>query len=92
MLTCKIRGFITLHHNDIANVTSDIPSMISKAVRKEPTLSTTPESNDELRADISVRSFWQRLQMPFVGVGFFYPIAPSHQNQSLAKTMKAMEN
>ena len=92
VLTCKIRGFVTLHHNEIVNVTADIPSMISKDVRKEPTLSTTPESNDELRADINVRSFWQRLQRPFVGARVFYPIAPSHQNQSLAKTMKTMEN
>ena len=66
--------------------------MVSKDVRKEPTLNTTPDRNDELRADISVRSFWQRLQKAFVDVKVFYPFAPSYRNQSLATMMKTMEN
>ena len=66
--------------------------MVCKDVRNEPTLSTTPDSNDELRADISVRSFWQRLQRAFVDVRVFYPFAPSYRNQSLATTMKIIEN
>ena len=32
-------------------------SIVCKDVRKEPALSTTPDSNDERRAHISVRSF-----------------------------------
>ena len=67
-------------------------SMVFKDVRKEPTLSTTPDSNDELRVDISVRSFWQRLQRTFVDVRVFYLFAPSYRNQSLATTMKTVEN
>ena len=66
--------------------------MVCKDVRKEPTLSTTPDSNDELRADISVRSFWQRLQRVFVDVKVFYPFVPSYRNQSLATMIKTMEN
>ena len=66
--------------------------MVSRDVRKEPALSTTPDSNDELRADISVHSFWRRLQKAFVDVRVFYPFAPSYRNQSLATTMKKMEN
>ena len=46
-LTCKTGGFVTLHHNEILNVTADMLSMVRKDVRKEPTLSTTPDSNDE---------------------------------------------
>ena len=65
--------------------------MVCEDVRKEPTLSTTPDSNDELRADISMCSFWQRLQRAFVDVKVFYPFAPSYWDQSLATTMKAME-
>ena len=76
----------------IANVTADMLSMVSRDVRKEPALSTTPDSNDELRADISVHSFWRRLQKAFVDVRVFYPFAPSYRNQSLATTMKKMEN
>ena len=49
-------------------------TMIFKDVRKEPTLRTTPDSNDELRGDISLHSFWQRLQRALVDVvGFFTP-------------------
>ena len=66
--------------------------MVCKDVRKEPTLSTTPENNDELRADVSVRSFWQRLQRGFVDVKVFYPFTPSYWNKSLATITKTMEN
>ena len=67
-------------------------SMVCTDVRKKPTLSTTPDSNDELRADISVRCFWQRLQRAFVDVRAFYPFAPSYRNQSLATMMKTVVN
>ena len=72
-LTCKTGGFVTLRHNEIVNVTADMLSMVCKDVRKEQTLSTTPDSNDELRADISVRSFWQRLQTAFAETKGFLP-------------------
>ena len=90
--TCKTGGLVTLRHNEIVNVTADMLSVVCKDVRKEPTLSTTSDSNDELRAGISVRSFWQRLRRAFADVRVFYPSAPSYRNQSLAKTMKTMEN
>ena len=67
-------------------------SMICKDVRKEQTLSTTPDINDDLWVDIKVRSFWQRLQTAFVDVRVYYPFAPIYQNQSQATTMKTMEN
>ena len=86
-LTCKTGGFVTLRHNEIVNVTVDMLSMVCKDVRKEPALSTTPDSIDELWSEIIVRSFWQRLQRTFVDVRAFY-----YRNQSLATTMKTMEN
>ena len=61
VLTSRIGGFVTLCHNENVNVTQDMISMVCKDVRKESTLSTTPDSNDELRANISMRSFWKRL-------------------------------
>ena len=67
-------------------------SMVCKDLRKEPALSTTPDSNDELRDDIRVRSFWRRLQIVFVDVRLSYPFVLSYRDQSLATTMKAMEN
>ena len=72
--------------------TADMISMVCKDVRKESTLSTTPDCNDKLQADIIVRSFSQRLQRAFVDVRVFHPFAPSYWNQSLAATMKTMEN
>ena len=66
--------------------------MVCKHVRKEPTLSTSLDSNDENRADISVRSFWQRLRRAFVDVRGFYPFPPCYWNQSLPTNMKTIEN
>ena len=86
-LTCKTGGFVTLRHNEIVNVTADMLSMVCKDIRKEPALSTTPDSIDELWSEIIVRSFWQRLQKTIVDVRAFY-----YRNQSLATTMKTMEN
>ena len=86
---------VSARHNTIstiANVTADMLSMVCRDVMKEPGLSTTPDSNDELRADISGHSFWQRFQKAFVDVRVFYPFAPSYRNRSLATTIKKMEN
>ena len=57
-LICKTGRFITPHDNGIVNINVDMLSMACKDVRKEPTLSTIPNSNDELQAD-RVHSFWQ---------------------------------
>ena len=46
--------------------------------------------NDELQADISGHSFFQRFQEAFVEV--FYPFTTNCQNQSLAATMKTKKN
>ena len=46
-----------LLHFTITNVAADMLSMVCKDVRKELTLCITLDSNGELRADISVRSF-----------------------------------
>ena len=91
-LTCKTRGLFKLRHNEIVNVTADMLSIVSKDVKKEPALNTTPDNNDELGANISLRSFGQRFPRPVVDVRDFYPFAPSYQNQSLATIMKTMEN
>ena len=92
ILTCKTRRFVTLRHNETVNVTADMLSVVCKDVRKEPTLSTLPDSNDELQPDISVRSFWQRFQRTNVDVRVFYHFTPIYRNQSLATTMKTTED
>ena len=37
-LTRKTVVFVTLRHNEIVNVTADMPLIVCKDVRKEPTL------------------------------------------------------
>ena len=92
VLTYKTGGFVIFRHNKTVNITAAMLSMICKDVRKEPILSTTLDSNDELRADLSMHSFWQRLQKAYVDVRVFYPFAPSYWDQSLATVMKTLEN
>ena len=65
--------------------------MVCKYVSKESALSFTPDNNDEIRADISVRNFWQRLQRAFVDIRVIYPFAPIPAEPSLAIMMKAMK-
>ena len=47
--------------------------MVCTDVSKEPKLSTTPNSNEEIQGYISVLNFWQRLQRAFVNVRVFFP-------------------
>ena len=91
-LTCKTGRFASRRQNEIVNDTADVLSMVYKGVRKEPTLSTAPNSNDKFQTEISVCSFWQRLQRLLVGVTISYPFAPSYRNQSLAITIKTIKN
>ena len=89
-LCCKVGGLITLRHNEIRDVTADLLSSVCKDVRKEPVFE---ESNDNnLRADVSVRGFWQRMQRAFVDVRVFYPFAPSYRSRSLQASFRMMEN
>ena len=92
VLTCKTGRFVSLRQNEIVNDAADVLSMVYKDVMKEPTLSATPNSNNKFQTEISVCSFWQRLQRLLVGVTISYPFAPSYRNQSLAITMKTMKN
>ena len=46
-------------------------SIVRKDAKRE--LSTTPDGNNELRANISVRSFWLRLQRAFLSKRVIYP-------------------
>ena len=90
-MSCKVGGLIILRHNELVDVTTDLLSTVCKDVIKEPTLQSTPDSSNDLRADISVRGFWEKLQRAFLDVRVFYPFAPSYFNQSLGTSMKAME-
>ena len=88
-LCCKVGGLITLRHNEIRDVTAELLSTVCKDVRKEPPIDEM--ADNDLRADVSARGFWQRMQRAFVDVRVFYPFAPSYRNQSLQAQFRAME-
>lgn len=90
-MCCKIGGLITLRHNELVDVTANLLSTVCKDVSKEPILQKSPDSTEDLRADISVRGFWEPLQRAFVDVRVFYPFAPSYGNQNLGSLMRSME-
>ncbi len=80
-LSCKIGGFVTLSHNEMRDLTSDMLSSVCKDVCKEPCL--------ELRADFSARGFRQRTQRAFVDV-VFCPMAPSNRCKTLASSFNSI--
>ncbi|KAG1673340.1 putative ABC transporter C family member 15 [Nymphon striatum] len=61
----QIGGFVTLRHNEIRDLTADMLSTVCKDVHKEPCLQNV-DNGVELRADVSARGFWQRMQRAFV--------------------------
>ena len=79
-LSCKVGGFVILRHNELVNLTADLLSSVCKDVSKEPVIQSSPANDDEIRADVCARGFWQRLQRAFVDVRVFYPFAPSYRN------------
>ena len=91
-LQCKVGGFIYMRHNELVNMTANLSSVVCKDVEKEPILQKRFDHDSELRADVTLRGFWQRQQKAFLDVRVFSPLARSYQNQSLASVMKSMEN
>ena len=55
-------------------------------------LTSSVNSSDEARLDISARGFWQRGQRAFHDVRVFNPFAKSHLNQKLDTAFRSNEN
>ena len=55
-------------------------------------LSSSANSSDEARLDVSARGFWEKGQKAFFDVRVFNPFAKSHLNQKLDTTFKSNEN
>ena len=66
--------------------------MVCKDVKKGPRLSFTPESNDKLRADINVLSFWQILQTEICWCKSFLPCRSKLLEAIAGTSMKIMED
>jgi len=92
-LYCKKGGFITLRHNEIRDITSDLLNVVCKDVESEPhliklngeenTLNKSAKKNDEVRLDVSARGFWIDNQKAFFDIRVFDPYAKRYMKQSL---------
>ena len=76
-MMCKRGGFVTLRHNEIRDITSEMLKEVCHDVRSEPTITPltggnfghrTSNNSDEAKLDISARSFWVRGQRAFFDV------------------------
>ena len=84
VFSCRKGGFITLRHNHIRNVTTELLSQVTKDVKLEPLQqSLTGETfvqrrantSDDAQLDINAREFWTKYQMVFFDVRAFDPNA-----------------
>ncbi|XP_057316854.1 uncharacterized protein LOC130657880 [Hydractinia symbiolongicarpus] len=93
-LSCHVGGFVNIRHNELRDLMVTLLQEVCRDIRCEPPLiPLTTEATDfprsavtdaEARADISVRSFWQRGQRAFLDVRIFNPIAPSYRRQTMS--------
>ena len=91
-MSCKERGFVSIRHNDLRDVTARIVSEVNKNTEIEPKLiplsgeelhgRTTNRSN-EARLDIRTREYWERGQQAFFDIRLFDPNASRYLNKSL---------
>ena len=80
--SCK-KGFVSLWHNHIRNITASLIAEVCKDARVEPFLQQlTGESlqhhtarRNEIRLDICARRLWEVGQATFFDVRIFYPNA-----------------
>ena len=52
MRNMQTGGFTKLCHNELVSITADLTLIICKDIRKEPKLTTSPNSNDKPRVDV----------------------------------------
>ena len=95
----KRKGFISLRHNHIRNITSILLKEVCKDARVEPQLQQltgeylqhSTAAGNEVRLDISARGFWQAGQMAFLDVRVFNPNAKRYANIELSKAYEINE-
>ena len=83
-LSCSRRGFPSIYHNEIRNITADLLSEVCHRFGTEPSLQPvtgeqfehrTANREDDARLDIVAQSFWGRdRQSAFFDVRVFQPL------------------
>jgi hypothetical protein len=97
---CHLGGFINMRHDEVRDIITSEMRHVFHDVESEPKLAPltgevlqplTAITADEARADIRVRSFFQRQRNAFFDVRVFYPHASSYLSKSLQSLYTSME-
>ena len=94
-LNCKKGGLVSAHHNELRDMNSDFCSMAGLShIISEPIVQENNKSEDlkGLRADWSVRGFWDSQRTALFDVCIFNADACSFRNQSLENTFQMKRN
>ena len=100
-LSCPKGGFPSIRHNEIRDLTANLPTEVCNNVCTEPELQPltgevltgkTAMTEDGARLDIAANGLWGgRHERTFVDVRVFNPYAPSNSNQTLSSCYKSHE-
>ena len=93
-------GFVHRRHDEVRDLFASLLKDVCHDAEVEPHLQTltgdvltsSANSCDEARLDVSARGFWQRGQRAFFDVRVFSPFAKSRLNQKLDTAFSSNEN
>jgi hypothetical protein len=97
---CHVGGFINMRHDEVRNLLATEIKEVLKDVEMEPVLTPltgetlqpqSANSQDDARADIRARGFWNRMQDAFFDVRVFYPHASSYVTRTLPSLYATFE-
>ena len=99
-MSCMKGGCVHRRHDEERDLFASLFRDVCHDVNVEPhlqtltgeILSSSTNSSDEARLDVSARGFWQREQRAFFCVRVFNPFAKSHLNQRLETAFTSNEN
>ena len=91
-MICHTRGFPTIRHDEIRDITATLLTEVCHNAATEPLLQPlsgeilnhrSANTEDGARLDIRARGFWNGTQDAFFDVRVFHPNASSHRSMSL---------
>ena len=100
-MSCEKRGFVTIRHNDVRDLTANILSEVCYDTEIEPTLvplsgedlsNRTANRSNKARLDVRARGFWERGQQVFFDLRVVNLNACRYLNKSLQQCLVVNEN
>jgi hypothetical protein len=90
-LNCKKGGLVTARHNEARDLNCDLCSLAGlPQIVSEPIISESKDDNDKgLRADWSVRGFWEHQRVALFDICILNADATSYQNKPLKSIFQA---